>query len=81
MMKRIEVIKRMTRDEALKHLYTLALRLSKEYDYRVEDGMWTLCMDWNSLHEDREEIFMCDDEDEEGKYRFYIEDDYFYPAE
>lgn len=72
--------KESTREEVLNKLYGMALELSKKYSYATNYKMWTLCSDWNSDHED-EEIFMCEDEDENGKYRFYIEDDYFYLGE
>lgn len=70
----------MTRDEVLNKLYKMAKELAKVYSYELMNQMWSLCLDWNSSHED-EEIFMCDDEDEDGKYRYFIEDDYFYYAE
>jgi hypothetical protein len=72
--------KEMTRRQALEALYDMAIRLSKHYSYDECNKMWSLCLDWNRTHEDQE-IFMCDDEDEEGRYRYFIEDDYFYYAE
>lgn len=73
--------KGMTREGVLKTLYSIALQLSKQYDYELNDRMWGLCYDWNSTHGEREEIFMCEDEDESGEFRYFIEDDYFYLGE
>lgn len=69
-----------TRKDTLKRLYEMANELAKKYDYEKNYDMWSLCCDWNSEHED-EEIFMCEDEDENGEYRYFIEDDYFYLGE
>lgn len=77
-MKALKVPKK--RETTLKKLYTMALELTKKYDYETNYKMWTLCLDWNSEHPEKE-IFMCDDEDENGTYRFFIEDDYFYYGE
>lgn len=71
----------MTRESVLKRLYAMALKLTKHYDYELNNRMWGLCYDWNRTHEEREEIFMGEDEDENGKLRFFIEDDYFYLGE
>lgn len=68
------------RETTLKKLYKMALDLSEKYDYKKNNEMWGLCSDWNSAHED-EEIFMCEDEDENGEFRYFIEDDYFYLGE
>ena len=68
------------RDKTIERLHKMALKLSKKFDYDLNKKMWTLCYDWNSEHEDAE-IFMCDDEDEEGRYRYFIEDDYYYLAD
>lgn len=74
-----------TREQVLNRLYELANRLSKNYTYEENNEMWTLCSHWNSEHYDgtgdEAEIFMCEDEDEDGRYRYYIEDDYFYLAD
>ena len=58
----------------------MAKELSVKYDYNKNNEMWELCYEWNSEHEDQE-IFMCEDEDENGNFRYFIEDDYFYLGE
>ncbi len=70
----------MTRAKVMSKLYKMAMALTKKFDRDEYDKMWTLCCDWNSAHED-EEIFMCEDYDEDDRFRFFVEDDYFYPAE
>ena len=37
--------------------------------------IWDLGIDWNRDHED-DEIFVCEDYDENGDLKLYIEDDY-----
>lgn len=75
----------MTRAETIKKMVEMASTItgtnSDKYDYNVENAIWDMCMDWNREHYDGRgedaEIFMAEDEDEDGNYRFYIEDDYF----
>lgn len=68
------------RATVLKHLYTMAMHLTLVYTREEWDKMWDLCSDWNREHSD-EEIFMCEDWDDEGNFRFFVGDDYFYPAD
>lgn len=78
-------VKKMTRKQVLDELYGIAKKLAVKYDYEMNKAMWSLCCDWNSEHYegtgDEAEIFMCEDEDENGEFRYYIEDDYFYLGE
>lgn len=39
--------------------------------------IWDACSEWNRTHYGDGEIFMCEDEDEDGNFRVYVEDDYF----
>ena len=70
----------MTRNAMLKKLIGMARKLEQKYDYETNYRMWTLCNDWNRDHED-EEIFMCEDYDDDDRYRFFIEDDFYYVAD
>lgn len=65
------------RETVLKKLYKMAQELARAYDRDKYNAMWELCYEWNSEHGEAE-IFMCEDEDEAGEFRYYIEDDYFY---
>lgn len=72
---------RAKRDKMLDKLYKIANQLGKKYSRDAYNKMWTMCSDWNSEHFEDGEIFMCEDYDEDGKFRYYIEDDYFYLAD
>ena len=64
-----------SRQEVLNLMRRLAVEAIKRDSGRIEKRIWDICYDWNSTHED--EIFMCEDWDEDDNYRFYIEDDYY----
>ena len=64
-----------TRQEVLKLMNRLAVEAIKRDNGMIEKRIWDICYDWNSTHKD--EIFMCEDYDEDDNYRFFIEDDYY----
>lgn len=74
----------MWHSEEWKRTYEMLIRMAKRlvvrFDAEENRRMWNLCLDWNHDHGD-EEIFMCEDWDEDGRYRIFIEDDYFYLAD
>lgn len=66
----------MTREEMIGKLYKIANDLFKDYSYEKWNEMWSLCSDWNSTHDSREEIFMSETSDDEDRVNgFMIEDD------
>ena len=66
----------MTREQMLRKLYKIANDLFKDYTWDKWYEMWTLCSDWNSTHDEREEIFMAELSDDDGWLNgFMIEDD------
>lgn len=87
MQKREEIIKAMTRDEAIEKMFNMIARISGKNAWRwtwtSESKIWTLCGDWNTLHEDESEIFMCEMRKDAGDVctGVMIEDDYFCTCE
>lgn len=66
----------MTREKMLRKLYKIANDLFKDYTWDKWYEMWTLCSDWNSTHDSKEEIFMAELSDDDGWLNgFMIEDD------
>lgn len=78
--RKVDILKKKTRADVIKHLMKMANRLSTRYSYRLNKQMWRLCSDWNSLNP-KDEIFMCESEDGDGRDCFCIEDDYWYYGE
>lgn len=68
----------MTREETI---YLMMKKANELYEngWTWDDEMeiWRICSDWNSEHDEDEEIFMCEHENEETGLvdGFYIEDD------
>ena len=70
----------MTRNETLKAMYKMANELVKDYSFDKNNALWEMAYDWNSEHEESEEIFMCEIWKEDGYEHdgFMIEDDIWY---
>lgn len=68
----------MTRAEVIAEMIKRANSLLKAWDREIFDSIWSMCLDWNSEHED-EEIFMCEYQSDDSEYvnGFMIEDDYW----
>lgn len=69
----------MTRDKMIQKMMEKANALQKNYTWQGWEEIWEMCSDWNSTHEESEEIFMCDHESEETGLvdGFCIEYDYW----
>jgi hypothetical protein len=68
----------MTREETIYSMMRKANDIYKNgWTRDSEDEIWSICSDWNSEHDEDEEIFMCEHENEETGLvdGFYIEDD------
>lgn len=68
----------MTRQETIDLMMEKANELYKNgWTRDGEHEIWNICSDWNSEHDEDEEIFMCEHENEETRLvdGFYIEDD------
>ena len=67
------------RDKYIQKMMKKANELCKRYTWEAWEEIWDMCSDWNSTHEQREEIFMCEHVNEETELvdGFYIEDDYW----
>ena len=51
----------------------------KNNTWRANRKLWRMCSDWNSTHDSREEIFMCETSDDDNNVNgFMIEDEVFY---
>lgn len=74
----------MTKEKMIKKMMQKANELSRNYTWQGWKEIWDMCSDWNSTHNQKEEIFMCEHENEETGLvdGFYIEDDYWtFPEE
>lgn len=67
----------MTREQVLRRLVRMVNILAKDFTSDLNHRMFHLCYDWNSTHGRRDEIFMCEELDEDGTFKIYIEDDYW----
>jgi hypothetical protein len=72
----------MTRNEVIAEMRKKALAItgsnSENWTRDAENEIWTMAIDFNSSHDDSEEIFMCEHcDDNETVDGFYIEDDYY----
>lgn len=68
-------MKKLTRDETIILMMEKANKIYKNgWTRDAEDEIWRICSNWNSSHDEDEEIFMCEHGDRlvDG---FYIEDD------
>lgn len=69
--------KEMTRNDMLRLMYKKANELQKNYTWQGWEELWSMSSDWNSTHDEREEIAMYEHDNEETELvdGFYIEDD------
>ena len=66
------------RDKYILRMMKKADKLSRRYTWEAWKEIWDMCSDWNSTHEEREEIFMTEHENDNGEVDgFFIEDDYW----
>ena len=68
------------KERMITKMVKLANDLVKNYTWEKNKALWSMCSDWNSNHEESEEIFMCelDADDEHPNGGFCIEDDCWY---
>ena len=70
----------MTRSETIRKMMNLANSMAHNYTWEKYCKLWEMASEWNSNHEEREEIFMCEFDKEDGYEEdgVMIEDDLFY---
>ncbi len=69
----------MTRNQTISKMMKMANELMKNYTWEKNKALWDMCYDWNSTHEESEEIFMCETSDDDDNVNgFMIEDDVWY---
>ena len=66
------------RQKYINKMVELANDIVKNYTWEKWERLWSMSSDWNSKHSEKEEIAMCEHENDEGVVDgFYIEDDYW----
>lgn len=63
------------REKTISKLYDLANDLRKNWTREKENTLWEIASDYNREHDN--EIFVCEDWENNETKRLYIEDDYF----
>lgn len=72
-----EEVNSKTRDEVIEIVWKKMVDLAKEYTYDKYRETTDIVSDWNSEHDEDNEIFMCDDVNENGeRIGLYLEDDH-----
>lgn len=72
-----EEVKSKTRDEVIEIVWKKMVDLAKGYTYDKYCEITDIISDWNSEHDEDNEIFMCDDVNENGeRIGLYLEDDH-----
>lgn len=72
-----EEVNSKTRDEVIEITWKKMVELAKEYTYDKYRGVTDIISAWNAEHDEDNEIFMCDDINEDGeRIGLYLEDDH-----
>lgn len=72
-----EEVNSKTREEVIEIVWKKMVDLAKEYTYDKYREITDIISDWNSEHDEDNEIFMCDDVNENGeRIGLYLEDDH-----
>ena len=67
------------REKQIIKMMKMANKLVKNYSWELNQKLWDMCSDWNSTHDEDEEIFMCETcDDDDNVNGFMIEDDVWY---
>ena len=69
----------MSRTETIDEMIRMANTLMNNWTRDGENAIWNIAYDWNRVHDENEEIFMCEKHDDSSDelIGFYIEDDYW----
>lgn len=72
-----EEVNSKTREEVIDIVWKKMIELAKRYTYEKYRETIDIVSDWNSEHDEDNEIFMCDDVNENGeRIGLYLEDDH-----
>ena len=67
------------REKQIIKMMKMANKLVKNYSWELNQKLWDMCSDWNSTHDENDEIFMCETcDDNDNVNGFMIEDDVWY---
>ena len=67
------------REKQIIKMMKMANKLVKNYSWELNQKLWDMCSDWNSTHDEDDEIFMCETcDDNDNVNGFMIEDDVWY---
>ncbi len=67
-----------TRDEMIRTLMEKARELVKNYTWDASCELWSMCSDWNTDHEECDEIFMSDTSDDDNVVNGFMIEDYVF---
>ena len=71
-----EEVNSKTRDEVIEIVWKKMVVLAKGYTYDKYREVTDIVSDWNSEHDEDDEIFMCDDIENGERIGLYLEDDH-----
>ena len=60
-------VKKEVRDRFIERLISLTQYVLSNYTVEGYKTLWDMCTDWNSTHDYRDEVMMCEVENDEGE--------------